>query len=159
MLEAREKGLVRFLGVTGHTLKAPERHLASLESFDFDSVMISYNHSLLQKSRYATSLGELETACDERGIAFQTIKAVARRPWGDRPKTHNTYFYEPLVDQNAIDTAVHWVLGHPTAFLLSAGDLEILPKILDAAERFQSRPSDGEMIALAEAHDIEPIFK
>lgn len=158
-LEARDKGMVRYLGVTGHTLKAADMHLRSLTSFDFDAVMLSYNHSLMQNQRYAVQFKELEHVCRERQIAFQTIKSVARRPWGDQPRTHNTYFYEPLETQEAIDTAVHWVLGHSCAFLLTAGDLQILPRILDAAERFESRPAEEDMIRLTREYDMEPIFK
>ena len=159
MVEAHDQGLVRFLGVTGHTPWAPERHLASLEAFDFESVMVSYNHAFMQTRRYASKFQELERVCDHQQIALQTIKAVARRPWGEGARTHNTYFYEPLTEQWAIDRAVHWVLGHPSAFLLTAGDLEILPRVLHAAERFETRPSDDQMASMTANLGIEPIFK
>lgn len=158
-LEARDHGWVRFLGVTGHGLKAADMHLKSLAAFDFDSVMLSYNHSLMQKPNYAERFNELAKLCSERQIAFQTIKAIARQPWSGRPKTFNTYFYEPLETQQAIDTAVHWVLGHPSAFLITAGDMQLLPKMLDAADRFETRPSEANMAALTEEYDIQPIFK
>jgi aryl-alcohol dehydrogenase-like predicted oxidoreductase len=157
-VEARDRGLVRFLGVTGHGLKAPAMHLRSLERFDFDTVLVPYNHSLMQNPRYAADLKALVTRCRERQVALQTIKSIARRPWGDRPKTHNTYFYEPLQDQEAIDKAVHWVLGHPDTFLITAGDMQLLPNILDAATRFEARPSDAEMAAHAAELAIQPIF-
>ena len=157
-LEARDKGLVRFLGVTGHGLKAPAMHVRSLERFDFDTVLVPYNYSLMQNPRYAADFDALVTRCRERQVAVQTIKSVARRPWKDRPKTYNTYFYEPLETQEAIDRAVHWVLGHPDTFLITAGDMQILPKVLEAATRFEERPSDAEMAADAEELAIQPIF-
>ncbi|MGD8474410.1 MAG: aldo/keto reductase [Anaerolineae bacterium] len=157
-VEAREKGLARFLGVTGHGIKAPAVHLRSLQRFDFDSVLVPYNYSLMQNTRYAASFRELAALCRERRVALQTIKSVARRPWKGRPKTHNTYFYEPLETQGAIDRAVHWVLGLPDAFSITAGDMQILPKVLDAATRFDARPSDGEMEADAKELAIEPIW-
>jgi predicted aldo/keto reductase-like oxidoreductase len=157
-LEARDKGLVRFLGVTGHGLKAPAMHVRSLERFDFDTVMLPYNHSLMQVPRYATDWEALVTRCRERQIAVQTIKSIARRSWAGRPKTYNTHFYEPLDTQEAIDKAVHWVLGYPDAFLVTAGDMQVLPKILDAADRFEARPSDADMAALAAELAIQPIF-
>jgi hypothetical protein len=88
----------------------------------------------------------------------QAIKSVARRPWGDRPRTHNTYFYQPLEEQKAIDTAVHWVLGNAQCFLITAGDMQILPKVLEAASRFEKRPADGEMDILVSQYEISPIF-
>ncbi|KPK89009.1 MAG: aldo/keto reductase [Anaerolineae bacterium SM23_ 63] len=157
-VEARDKGLVRFLGVTGHGIKAPAMHLKSLERFDFDSVLVPYNYSLMQNSRYAADFEVLVTLCRERRAAIQTIKSIARRPWEDRPKTYNTYFYEPLVTQDAIDRATHWALGLPDSFLITAGDLQLLPKILEAANHFEARPPDTEMAADTAKLAIRPIF-
>jgi aryl-alcohol dehydrogenase-like predicted oxidoreductase len=158
-LEARDQGLVRFLGVTGHGLKAPAMHQRSLERFDFDTVLVPYNYSLIQNPRYAADWEALIALCRERHVAAQTIKSIARRPWEGRPRTHHTYFYEPLDSQAAIDRAVHWVLGHPEAFLITAGDMLVLPKILDAASRFEARPSDAEMAADTVRFGIQPIFR
>ncbi len=157
-VEARDKGLVRFLGVTGHGLKAPAMHIRSLERFDFDTVLVPYNYSLMQNPRYAADLEALVTRCREGHVAVQTIKSIARRPWKGRLKTYNTYFYEPLDTQEAIDKAVHWALGYPDTFLITAGDMQLLPKMLDAANRFEARPSDAEMAAEVAAFDIQPIF-
>jgi len=158
-VEARAQGLVRFLGVTGHGLKAPAMHLRSLERFDFDTVLAPYNYSLMQKPRYAADMEALISLCKERRVAVQTIKSIARRPWEGRPKTYNTYFYEPLDSQAAIDRAVHWVLGRPDLFLVTAGDMQVLPKVLDAANRFETRPSDAEMAADAVEFGIQSIFR
>lgn len=157
-LEARDKGLVRFLGVTGHGLKAPAMHMRSLERFDFDTVLLPYNYALMQIPHYAADFQALLALCRKRQVAVQTIKSVARQPWGDRPKTYNTYFYEPLDTQQAIDKAVHWVLGDPQVFLITAGDMQVLPNVLQAASCFEQRPSEPEMSALAAEQDIRPIF-
>jgi aryl-alcohol dehydrogenase-like predicted oxidoreductase len=157
-VEARDRGLVRFLGVTGHGLKAPAMHLRSLERFDFDTVLVPYNYSLIQNARYAADFEALVRLCRERHVAVQTIKSIARRPWKGRPKTYNTYFYEPLDTQEAIDKAVHWVLGYPDVFLITAGDMQVLPKILEAANRFEGRSSAAEMAADAAKFAIQPIF-
>ncbi len=136
-IEARDQGLVRFLGVTGHGNKVPAMHKRSLERYDFDSVLLPYNYLMMQNPRYAADFNELVGLCRKRNVAVQTIKCVARRPWGSRPKTYNTYFYEPLETQDAIDASVHWSLGFPDSFLITAGDMQLLPKILDAANRFE----------------------
>jgi aryl-alcohol dehydrogenase-like predicted oxidoreductase len=157
-IEARDKGLVRFLGVTGHGVKSLAMHKRSLERLDFDSVLLPYNYPLMQNPRYAADFESLVTLCRERHVAVQTIKSIARRPWRDRPKTYNTYFYEPLDTQEAIDKAVHWALGYPATFLITAGDMQLLPKILEAANRFEARPSDAEMAVVVEKYGIQPIF-
>jgi aryl-alcohol dehydrogenase-like predicted oxidoreductase len=156
-VEAREEGLVRFIGVTGHGLSVPEVHRRSLERFAFDSVLAPYNWVQMQDQRYAETFEALAHVCAERGVALQTIKSLARRRWDGRPHTAATW-YEPLRDQADVDLAVHWVLDRPDAFLCSTGDLEILPRLLDAAERFERRPDDDEMAALAARASAEPLF-
>jgi aryl-alcohol dehydrogenase-like predicted oxidoreductase len=157
-IEARDQGLVRFLGVTGHGTKVPAMHRRSLERFDFDSVLLPYNYILMQNPRYTADFNELVGLCSKRNVAVQTIKSIARQPWRSRPKTYNTYFYEPLEAQDAIDKAVHWSLGFPNNFLITAGDMQVLPKMLDAANRFENRPSDKEMSAMVDELEIQPIF-
>jgi aryl-alcohol dehydrogenase-like predicted oxidoreductase len=157
--EARDKGLVRFLGVTGHGNKVSAMHKRSLERFDFDTVLLPYNYLLMQNPRYAADFNELVGLCRKRNVAVQTIKSIARQPWGGRSKTYNTYFYEPLETQDAIDKSVHWSLGFPNSFLITAGDMQLLPKVLDAANRFEKRPSDMEMRAIVDEFDMRPIFQ
>jgi aryl-alcohol dehydrogenase-like predicted oxidoreductase len=156
-LEAREEGLVRFIGVTGHGLSVPEMHRRSLERFAFDSVLCPYNWVQMQDERYADRFEALAAVCAEREVALQTIKSLARRRWDGREATASTW-YEPLREQADIDLAVHWVLGRPQAFLLTTGDVEILPLLLDAAERFTERPSDGQMADLAARQEATPLF-
>jgi aryl-alcohol dehydrogenase-like predicted oxidoreductase len=156
-IEARDEGLVRFIGVTGHGLSVPEIHRRSLERFAFDSVLAPYNYVQMQDPRYAESFEALAAVCAQRNVALQTIKSLAWRRWEGREKTAATW-YEPLREQADIDLAVHWVLGRPEAFLLTTGDAELLPRLLDAAERFERRPSDEEMAALAARREIEALF-
>jgi aryl-alcohol dehydrogenase-like predicted oxidoreductase len=156
-VEAREEGLVRFIGVTGHGLSVPEMHRRSLERFPFDSVLAPYNHFQMQDARYAETFEALAAVCAERNVALQTIKSLARRRWDGREHTAATW-YEPLRDQRDIDLAVSWVLARSEAFLLTTGDVDILPRLLDAAERYEGRPSDEDMAALAARAEAEPLF-
>jgi aryl-alcohol dehydrogenase-like predicted oxidoreductase len=156
-IEAREEGLVRFIGVTGHGLTVPEMHRRSLERFPFDSVLLPYNYVQMQDSRYAETFEAVAALCAQRNVALQTIKSLAWRRWEGRAATAATW-YEPLRDQADIDLAAHWVLGRPEVFLLTTGDVEILPLLLDAVERFQRRPSDQEMAELAARREVLPLF-
>src|SRR5215212_9088857 len=156
-IEAREEGLVRFIGVTGHGLSVPEMHRRSLERFPFDSVLCPYNYVQMQDPRYAETFEALAQVCAERSVALQTIKSLARRRWDGRAHTAATW-YEPLREQGDVDLAVHWVLGRPQAFLLTTGDVNVLPLLLDAAERFTRRPSDEQMAELAERQEAAPLF-
>ncbi len=156
-IEARDEGLVRFIGVTGHGLGIAKMHLRSLERFDFDSVLLPYNYVLIQNPQYAADFEALVTVCQQRNVAVQTIKSITRAPWGDRPHTTSTW-YEPLQNQEDIDRAVHWVFGRPGVFLNTVGDIHVLPKVLDAANRFERRPSDEEMAQVVKAQQMEPLF-
>lgn len=156
-VEAREQGLVRFLGVTGHGLITPNIHYHSLERFDFDSVLLPYNFALMQDPEYQSSFDKLLTICKERNVAVQTIKTICRCPWGDRVPTRATW-YEPLEDQDAIDHAVHWALGNPQVFINTLADIHLLPNVLDAASRFEARPADDVMLRDVEAYDIASLF-
>lgn len=157
-IEAREKGLVRFLGVTGHGNHLPEMHMRSLEHFDFDTVMLPYNFCQMQNRHYANTFSTLVNYCHERNISVQTILAIARQPWGNRSRSFNTFFYEPLDTPDAIEKATHWALGLPDSFVISAGDVQLLPQMLESASRFEECPSDAVMNALIAEYDIRPIF-
>src|SRR3954465_15849703 len=113
-LEARDEGLVRFIGVTGHGLSVAAVHRRSLERFPFDSVLLPYNYVQMQDPRYGETFEALAAVCAERRVALQTIKSLASRRWDGRAATAATW-YEPLRDQADIDLAAHWVLGRGRA--------------------------------------------
>ena len=146
-IEARDEGLVRFIGVTGHGRTVARMHRLSLERFPFDSVLCPYSYAQMQDPVYAADFEALAAICAERGVALQTIKAIALRRWDGREQTAGTW-YEPLTEQPEIDLAVHWVLGHPQVFLNTVGDIDLLPLVFDAAERFEGRPGDAELEGL-----------
>src|SRR5918911_1332948 len=148
-VEAREQGLVRAIGVTGHGTQIAATHRRSLSRFDFDSVLLPYNYLTYANPYYATNFDGLVETCQARGTAVQTIKSLAYRPWMGRERTASTW-YEPLSDPDSIDLAVHWALGRPGIFVITTGDVKLLPRVLDAAERFSERPSDSAMQQLVE---------
>jgi aryl-alcohol dehydrogenase-like predicted oxidoreductase len=156
-VEARDKGLVKAIGVTGHGAQIAATHRRSLQRFDFDSVLLPYNFTTVQSSYYASNFDALQSTCQERNTAVQTIKSLAYRPWMGRQRTATTW-YQPLEDQSDIDAAVHWALGRPGIFVITTGDVNLLPKVLDAAERFEQRPSDGDMQSLVRRLEMEPLF-
>ena len=156
-VEAREKGWTRFIGVTGHGWMIAAMHKRSLRQFDFDSVLMPYNYLLHANDRYRNDFEEVVRLCKERGVAVQTIKSLARGPWGVAPQTRNTW-YQPLEEQRDIDLAVHWVLGRGDVFLNTVGDVDLLPKVLDAASRFEKQPRREEMEALVQRNRMSSLF-
>jgi len=156
-VQARDEGLVRFIGVTGHGAQIAANHRRSLERFDFDSVLLPYNRPTMRLPYYAENFNALLDTCRQRKVAVQTIKSVARAPWLGRQRSAATW-YEPFTEQADIDPAVWWALGEETVFLNSVGDVDILPRFLDAASRYQGRPSEAEIDALFERLQPQPIF-
>jgi hypothetical protein len=132
-------------------------HLRSLERFPFDSVLLPYSYVQMRDERYAADFERLAAVCSERGVAVQTIKAISLAPWDGRKQTAATW-YEPLRDQEDIDLAVHWVLGRPGIFLNTVGDITLLPKVLDAAGRFEEGPTDAALDELLSRRHLVPLF-
>jgi len=157
LVDARAQGLVRFIGVTGHGWTIPAMHRRSLARFDFDSVLLPFNFFMAKNDRYRRSFEEILTICRERNVAVQVIKSIARGPWAIADRTHTTW-YQPLEAPADIDRAVHWVLGLPGVFINTAGDLTLLPRVLEAAARFERRPSDEEMEAMLGSARMTSLF-
>ncbi|MCA9734260.1 aldo/keto reductase [candidate division KSB1 bacterium] len=157
-IEAKEQGLTRFLGVTGHGLPAPTMHLRSLAKFDFDSVLLPYNYILMQNSQYAAEFNKLVTRCAERNVAIQTIKSIARGPLENKNGQYAVW-YDPLDDTSAIEYAVKWVLGNSNIFLNTVGDIHLLVKVLEAANSFVSPPGNEIMQSYVQKYKITPLFK
>jgi aryl-alcohol dehydrogenase-like predicted oxidoreductase len=157
LARARDEGLTRFIGVTGHGLRIPGMHLRSLERFDFSSVLLPYNFSLMSIDHYRADVEALLAVCEERGVAVQTIKSVARRRWpaGAGPRFS---WYQPLAAGAALARAVHYVLGRPGLFLNSSSDARLLRPTLEAAAAAGAVPADEEMAADVGRHEITPLF-
>ena len=155
---ARERGSVRFIGVTGHGLVAPRMHLRSLERFPFDAVLLPMNYVLASDPNYYGDFMRLKALCFERNVAVQLIKSVARRPWAGRPRGSGPW-YEPLDSPEDISRAVAYALSFAPAFINTMGDLDRLPLVLQAADAPAPRPSDAEMEAMLADQTMQPIFE
>jgi aryl-alcohol dehydrogenase-like predicted oxidoreductase len=156
-IAAKEEGLVRFIGVTGHGLAAPGQHRRALERFDFDSVLCPFSYLMSQNAQYWADVEALLEVCARRQVAVQTIKAIVKAPWGERTQTGPTW-YEPLREQAEIDLAVHWVLARRQVFLNTVGDVALIPKVLDAAERFGAAPGEAAMAGQLERMKMSNLF-
>lgn len=158
LAEARDQGLTRFIGVTGHGSLAAEMHRRSLERFPFDSVLLPYNFTMMSSPQYAAEFEALIEICEARGVAVQTIKSVARRRWQDGPERRYSW-YEPLRDAEAIRRAVRYVMARPGFFLNSSSDATLLRTILDAANQAGNvAPSAAELEADVAHYAMEPLF-
>jgi predicted aldo/keto reductase-like oxidoreductase len=161
-LEAQRRGWVRFIGVTGHELRVPRMHLRSVKRHDFDSVLLPYNYVLSRNAAYMSDFDALLADCRAHNRAVQTIKSITAAPWGDGERGDAPTWYRPLKTQDDIDRAVGFVLSRPGIFLNSAGDVTLLPLVLDAVARFSSgalQPApDVEMAAMLAGREMSSLF-
>ena len=157
-VEAREEGLVKHIGVTGHGWTVAAMHRRSLERFDFDSVLMPWNWFAAHHETYAADFAATRALCQSRNVAVQTIKGIARGPWSAGATRDRTTWYEPLEDEGDIRQAVHWVLAEPDLFLNSVGDVGLLPAVLRAADELGPPPGDAAMADLGERTGLSSIF-
>lgn len=161
-IDARNQGLVRFIGVTGHGTRAAEMHLRSLDRFEFDSVLLPYNYLLMQSPEYASDVNHLINLCANRGVAVQTIKSVARRRWREGDTQKHFSWYEPVKEPEALRRVVHWVLNRQNIFLNTTSDATLLPLILEAAGDFEENTAVAELEEKLQINvsqlEMEPIF-
>src|SRR6266851_3864048 len=144
LVEARDKGLVRFIGITGHGTRVAAMHRRSLDRFAFDSVLFPYNFTMMGIGSYAADVEELLRLCAQRGVAIQTIKSAARRRWQNTDQRKFSW-YEPLRDREALRRAVFYVMSRPGLFLNTSSDTTILRGILEAASEAAVLPARAEM--------------
>ena len=157
-IEAKEEGLARFIGVTGHGWNVAAMHRRSLERFDFDAVLMPWNWFMAEREVYRNDFEAVVATCKERNLAIQTIKSLARGPWAAGVKRNSATWYQPLEGEDDIRTAVHWLLSQGDYFLNSVGDVNLLPAVLRAASAEIEMPDAAAMAAHAERTGLSSIF-
>jgi predicted aldo/keto reductase-like oxidoreductase len=157
ILDAREKGLTRYVGITSHGLRAPAVELAALKQFDFDSLLFPLNAKLWSDSAYRRDATELLEVAAERDVGTMVIKALSKGPWGTQAPQYHTW-YQPYDDPQTVERALHFALSQPITGAISAGDARLLPMILDAAERFQPMDPAEQAELVAASSGIQPLF-
>jgi predicted aldo/keto reductase-like oxidoreductase len=157
VIKAKEEGLTRFIGITGHGVDAPAIYLEALRRFDFDSVLFPLNFVQFANPMYRKNAEELLRQCRAKDVGTMIIKSVCERPWGDLPKTHNTW-YKPFTDAEHIQQCVNFVLSQDVTGLCTVGDVSVLPLVLAACEKFTPMSRDEQEALIATANQYEPLF-
>ena len=156
-VEARERGLFKYIGITGHGVNAPQIYLEALRRFDFDSVLFPLNFVQLANPEYRKYAEELIAECKAKDVGTMIIKSITRAPWGERPHTATTW-YEPFEKMDEIQRAVNFALSYEVTGVCTAGDTRVLPLMLKACENFvQLNESEREQM-IQSAHQYEPLF-
>jgi predicted aldo/keto reductase-like oxidoreductase len=157
VIQAREEGLTQFIGITGHGLFAPSVFLQALRRFDFDTVLFPINAKLFSQPDYRRDAEALLRECRTRDVGVMAIKSITKGPWGERSKTHTTW-YEPFNDAANIQSAVNFALSQDITGLCTAGDVNVLPLFLDACEHFTPMNHTEQETMIANAAQDEALF-
>jgi predicted aldo/keto reductase-like oxidoreductase len=156
-IEAREVGLTRFIGITGHGVDSPAIFIEALRRFDFDSVLFPLNFVQYTNPTYRQNSEELLRQCRAKDVGTMIIKSIARGPWGERPKMYNTW-YQPFDDAEHIQQAVDFVLSQDVTGLCTAGDTRLLPLVLQACDHFTALSVSEQEALIQSAGEYEPLF-
>ncbi len=158
IMAAREEGLCRWVGVTGHEHSAPAAHLEALRRYDLDTVMFPVNPRLWSDPDYRRDAEALLDEAASRDVGVMAIKAAAARPWGDRERTATTW-YEPYVSADEVARGVGFVLSTPGVHAFcTPGDTEVLPLALAAARTVSPWSTGQRAAAMAEVAGEASIF-
>ncbi len=156
-VEARQRGLINFIGITGHGVNAPQIYLEALRRFDFDSILFPLNFVQMANPEYRKYTEELIAACKAKDVGTMIIKTITKAPWGERPHTANTW-YEPFDKMDEIQRAVNFGLSYEVTGLCTAGDTRILPMVLDACKNFTQLDKAQREEMIQSTNQYEPLF-
>ncbi len=158
LIEAKEEGLVKHIGVTGHGTYAASMHLKSLGEYDFDSVLLPYNFSMMKQEAYRADFDKLYVSARAKGVAIQTIKSIALRRWGKEDAEKRYSWYRPITKEHPMKRAVDYTLSVDGLFLNSTSDATLLETLFRAASAPIRLPVEEEMQGDCEELGMEPLF-
>ncbi len=157
IIEMREQGLTRFIGITGHGLQAPDIFIEALSRFDFDSVLFPIYPAIFSNEPYRTKALELLDLCEERDVGVMTIKALAKEPWGNRKHKFHTW-YAPFEEPNLVQENINFVLSHKLTHICTPGDYRLLGMTLDAVNNFNPISPEKQDALVEKRAKFELIF-
>jgi aryl-alcohol dehydrogenase-like predicted oxidoreductase len=156
-VEARQRGLIKYIGITGHGADAPKIYLEALKRFDFDSVLFPLNFVQMANPDFRKNAEELIATCKAKDVGTMIIKTITKGPWGEKKQTATTW-YEPFERSDEIQRAVNFALSYEVTGLCTAGDTRILPRVLNACENFERLDNSRINEMIQSGQQYEPLF-
>jgi aryl-alcohol dehydrogenase-like predicted oxidoreductase len=156
-VQARDEGLVKYLGITGHGAETPQIFLEALRRFDFDTILFPLNFVQLAIPEYRKYAEELIETCKAKDVGTMVIKHVTKGPWGEKPHTATTW-YEPFEEMDKIQQAVNFALSYDVTGLCTPGDIRILPLVIKACENFKGLNQEQMEEMIQSGKEYEPLF-
>jgi aryl-alcohol dehydrogenase-like predicted oxidoreductase len=152
-VEARDAGLVRFLGFSAHTEEAA---LALMDHFDFDTVLFPVNYVTWYQSNFGPAV--LDRA-QQKGMGILALKALAKttRPDGKKEKWTKGW-YSPVESYEEAKIAFRWTLSRPVTACVSPSHAELLWWMIDAEKEITPLTAEDELVVAGSTGGVAPIF-
>ena len=158
ILAARDEGLTRWVGITGHEHTTPAAQLEALRRYDLDTVMFPVYPRLWADPDYRRDAEALLEYAGEHDVGVMAIKAAAARPWAGREQTATTW-YEPYTSADEVARGVRFALSTPGVHAFcTPGDTGVLATALAAASGDTSMDGAEREAAAAEVAAESSIF-
>lgn len=157
LLRARDEGLVRFVGITGHDVGTAAAQAEALRRYDLDTVMFPVSPRMWADAAYRRDAEALLALAASRDVGVMAIKAVAARPRA--ADSTATTWYEPYWSPSEVARGVRFALSVPGVHAFcTPGDVRVLPLALEAAASFEAMPVDEQAEAVAAVAAEPSIF-
>ena len=151
--EARQAGLIRFIGFSTHN---PATALEALKRYDFASVMVPCNYVLHHYGRWGMDLIE---EASRREIGILALKPIGARPWQEgEPRPYPKCWYRPFSTNHDIDLAMRYALSLPLTSAVPSGDVRLFRRCLQAARHWRPLTDADRAELERKAAELTPIF-
>ena len=157
-IEAREQGLTRFIGVTGHGVTVAAMHLRSLERFPFDSVLLPYNYVMMQNAALRRRLRAPRRRSARSAASPCRRSRASRSAPGTRRSTPTAPGTSRCPSRPTSTAPSTGCSAAPASSSTPPATSRSSRSILDAAERLGARPTDAEMAEMVRARGMSPLF-
>jgi len=154
VLEAKQQGIIRHIGITGHK---PFVHVEALNRFDFDTVLFPLNRVLMAHRNDFNDFTPLVQICRKKDVGTIVIKAVTKRPWTSNLHSYQTW-YEPFDKQADIDKSLWYALSQDITTAAMPSDLRLWPMLIDATQRFKPLDSIQQQETIHQVRRYKPLF-
>ncbi|MBN2072738.1 MAG: aldo/keto reductase [Actinobacteria bacterium] len=131
-IEAREKGIIRYIGFSAHSEEAA---LALMDKFDFDSILFPFSWACWLKDGFGPEvLGKAE----EKNMGILALKALAKRAWdkGEEKKWPKCW-YAPVDNYEEACLTLRFTLSKPVTSAVSPSHAELLWWACSIADEFK----------------------
>jgi len=154
--EARQKGQVRFIGFSAHSIEAA---LRLIESGAFDTMLYPVNFVCHYRSQFDQ---EPLKAAKAKGMGLLALKSMARTPWPENTtketRSNPKCWYEPLNDPSEAALALRWTLSQGVTAAIPPGDEHLFRVALNVPSKDKPLTPQEEATLKKLAESLTPLF-